>query len=72
MNALERLTQNFGKIAKCNQRMLRCTEILTSAIQRGKRGEGEKFCVTWFTKQEVLELTKIGEEGQDDIRLMER
>ena len=62
--SMEKLIESVDEMVKGNRKMLRCTEILTSIIQRGKRGASdEKFCITHITKQEVLELTELGREG---------
>ncbi len=62
---MDELTKSIEGLIETNKKTSRCAEILTSIIQRGKRGKSdEKFCVTHITRQEVLELTMMG--GDDE------
>lgn len=61
--AMKQLMDNIEEMKTNNEKMLRCTEILTNIIERGKRGgSDDMFCVTHLTKQEVIELTNLGSE----------
>lgn len=58
---LKQLMESIEEMQESNKKLLRCTQILTGLIERGKRGDGdERFCTTYLTKPEVLELTELG------------
>ena len=60
---LDELMRSIEEMQASNKKLLRCTQILTEIIGRGKRGSSdERFCNTHLTKQEVLELTELGGE----------
>ena len=62
---MQELLDGIEEMKKSNEKLLRCTEILTDIISRGKYGgSDEKFCVTHITKQEVVELTQLDEEDK--------